>query len=123
MHLLSKERNDVLQNDLVRELDELADVDAVVVVDVQLLEVAVVVFLRALDAFESKVAFDQLLKFLTVDLPVMLLVRSIKQLLYLGKILSPHVVVTGFRGNALEVQVLTAQGVIVHINQIVLCHF
>ena len=83
MHFLSQKRHNVVHNDLVHELYELVPRDHLVMINIQLQELRVEIFLGGLNSFQVEVALDECLELLPVDLAVVLLVRAVKDLLEL----------------------------------------
>ena len=83
MHFFGQERHDVILNDLVDELNELVHGNDLIVVDVELEEVRVEVFLGRLNPLQLEVALDQCLKLCTVNLAIVLAVRALENLLQL----------------------------------------
>ena len=80
MHLFSEEGNDVVLDDLINEMNKFVHCNNLIVIDVQLLEVDIEVFLGRLYSFQIKVALDEGFKLLSVDFPIVFAVGAVEDL-------------------------------------------
>ena len=80
MHLFSEEGNDVVLDDLINEMNKFVHCNNLIVIDVQLLEVDIEVFLGRLYSFQIKVALDEGFELLSIDFPIVFAVGAVEHL-------------------------------------------